>query len=129
MSYWQTRLSKDIELFDGIKDTELFKTLQDGVIFIQKAVQKYAEKPYVAELPDGGSFEAPVEYWLAVRFLLELPDSPFRMAREEVREQSTRDVPNFGDLDFNLADCLADGKRRAAEVFGHMIEVANVTTF
>lgn len=124
LPYWAMRLSK--EKGDN-KGFEVYDTIQSAVRFILKAVQAYAEKPCVVETPDEGSMVAPVEYALAVQFLVDPPTSPFHITREELRDESTRESLDFGGLDFKLADCLADGKRRAEEVFGHMIEVANVT--
>lgn len=114
---------------------ELGKELKDFIQFIRKGVEDYARKPHIVEdlldaeevsklTPDQRNREVGIEYWLAIGFLTKTTSSPFHMTREEFE---TKRVPNFGDLDFNLAACLAYGKARALEVFEHMIAVANVT--
>lgn len=82
-----------------------------------------AENPCVITT-EGGNLEVPVEYSIALQFLIGLEDSPFYLTDEEYR---ARVVPDFRGQDFALEECLEHGGTAALKEFLVFTQEVNVT--
>jgi hypothetical protein len=101
---------------------ELGKQLEVAIRQIHKNVVKQVNEPHIVEVK-GEKVEMPIEYAIAMEFLVVGKDAPFYINPEEYQ---TRNVPEMNGADFALAECLEHGKHSAQSYFQPFAEIAKV---
>ena len=101
---------------------ELAKQFQNGIKQIHSNLSCQTQKGFKVRVEDK-DIDMPLEYSLALEFLTIGSDSLFRVDKEKLKEG---ELPDTGNAEFALAECLEHGKNTALAFFDHMAEASKV---
>jgi hypothetical protein len=101
---------------------ELGKQLEVAIRQIHNNVTKQVNEPHIVEVK-GEKIEMPIEYGIALEFLVVGKDAPFYIDPEKY---SGGNVPEMNGADFALAECLEHGKHSAQSYFQPIAQIAKV---
>ena len=101
---------------------DLGNQYQIGIEQIRKNIVDQSEKPYIVEV-DGKRIEMPVEYLIAMEFLVRGKEAPFRIEPEEFKAGN---MPKMSNVDWALAECLAHGRQSAQNFFQPVAEKTRI---
>jgi len=88
--------------------------LEAGIRQIYGKVSSAVKQPVYVDV-DGGDVEIPLEYTIAIDFLIIGDEAPFAINRERFEKEGA--PPEMGDNDIKLARCLEHGKAAAIDYF------------
>lgn len=115
-------LKLQAERLNKIPGERLGKQLEVTIRQIHENVTKQVNEPYIVEVK-GEKVETPIEYAIAMEFLVVGKDAPFYV---DPQEYQTGTVPEMNGADLALALCLGHGKYSAQSYFQPLSEVVKV---